>query len=71
MRRGFTTGSCAAAAAKAAAYMLLSGRVKTRIQISTPGGEVFDAGVERLGIGEAILSAQDKKAAVSRVKSLF
>ena len=34
-------------------------------------GEVFDAGVERLGIGEAILSAQDKKAAVSRVKSLF
>jgi len=43
MRRGFTTGSCAAAAAKAAAYMLLSGRVKTRIQISTPGGEVFDA----------------------------
>ena len=43
MRRGFTTGSCAAAAAKAAAYMLLSGRLKTRIDIATPGGETFNA----------------------------
>lgn len=43
MRYGFTTGSCSAAAAKAAAYMLLSGNIKSRIIITTPGGIDFDA----------------------------
>lgn len=43
MRYGFTTGSCAAAAAKAAAYMLLTGREKTKITIETPKGIPYTA----------------------------
>ena len=43
MRFGFTTGSCAAAASKAAAYMLLTGRKKDTISIETPKGIRFDA----------------------------
>ena len=36
MRKGFTTGSAAAAAAKASAYMLFSGKIKDSITIQTP-----------------------------------
>lgn len=43
MRYGFTTGSCAAAAAKAAAYMLLTGRLKESITIETPKGVLYHA----------------------------
>lgn len=43
MRYGFTSGSCAAAAAKAACYMLLTGNEKKEICISTPKGIDFKA----------------------------
>ena len=43
MRYGFTTGSCATAASKAAAYMLLTGNRKTEITIETPKGIPYTA----------------------------
>ncbi|MBQ8987729.1 MAG: cobalamin biosynthesis protein CbiD [Lachnospiraceae bacterium] len=43
MRRGFTTGSCAAAAATAAAQMLMMGEIVEMVQIQTPGGPVYNA----------------------------
>lgn len=52
MRKGFTTGSCAAAAAKAATYMLLTGIKKEKISIETPAGIMFDADVLDIDMGE-------------------
>ena len=43
MRYGFTTGSCATAASKAATYMLLTGKLKQNITIQTPKGILFHA----------------------------
>ncbi len=42
MRNGFTTGSCAAAASKAAAYMLFSGCDRDMIRIITPAGVPYE-----------------------------
>jgi cobalt-precorrin-5B (C1)-methyltransferase len=52
MKKGFTTGSCAAAAAKAAAYMLLSGKKKNSIEIDTPAGIKYCPGIEEIEMGE-------------------
>ena len=56
MQYGFTSGSCAAAAAKAAVYMLLSGRRKTEITIETPKGIPYHAKVEHIKIQETEVS---------------
>ena len=48
VRFGFTTGSCAAAAAKAATYMLLTGKLKDEITIETPKGIPYHAQIEEI-----------------------
>ena len=50
LRLGYTTGSCAAAAAKAAAYMLLTGRRKDTIDLLTPKGIRLHLAVEEIRI---------------------
>ena len=56
LRKGFTTGSCAAAAAKAAAYMLLTGQEKLNIEIETPAGIMFAADIVDVNRGEEQVS---------------
>lgn len=47
LRRGWTTGTCAAAAAKAAALLLLTGRAPVELRLETPGGLTFTLPVEQ------------------------
>lgn len=61
MRYGFTTGSCAAAASKAATYMLLTGKIKEEIQITTPKGIVYNAKIEDIQKGEGYVSCAVRK----------
>jgi cobalt-precorrin-5B (C1)-methyltransferase len=61
MRYGFTTGSCAAAAAKAAAYMLLTGKKKSEITIETPKGIPYTAQLLQIERKEKEVSCAVKK----------
>ena len=46
MRRGYTTGSCAAAAAKGAAMMLFSRETASSVSITLPGGQAITLPLE-------------------------
>lgn len=52
LRCGFTTGSCAAAAAKAAATAILSETAPERVELLTPKGITLDIPVERCETAE-------------------
>lgn len=48
LRRGYTTGSCAAAAAKGAAEMLLGGALTETVEIMTPKGILLKLSLENI-----------------------
>ncbi len=61
IKHGFTTGSCAAAGSKAAAYMLLSGNVKNEITINTPKGITYKAAIEDIKRSQSQVSCAVRK----------
>jgi len=61
LRLGYTTGSCAAAASKAAAWMLLSGRRKEHISLETPKGITLSLAVEDIAQGTGSVSCAVRK----------
>ena len=61
LRLGYTTGSCAAAAAKAAAWMLLCGQKKEKIRIDTPKGIALDLDVLQIRMEENTVSCAIEK----------
>ncbi len=61
LRCGYTTGSCATAAAKAAATILLKGECVDIIRIDTPKGIVLDLEPLEVSIGEDCVSCAIRK----------
>ena len=61
LRLGYTTGSCAAAASKAAAYMLLSGRRKEHITLETPKGITLELDIEDIAMSDTAVSCAVRK----------
>ena len=61
LRRGHTTGTCAAAATKAATEALLSGRSVDTVTIHTPKGITLDLPVEDMQITDSYVSCAVRK----------
>ncbi len=61
LRLGYTTGSCAAAAAKAAVWMLLTGRRKEAIGLTTPKGMDLTLAVEEIDMAPDRVSCAIRK----------
>ena len=61
MRNGLTTGTCAAAAAKAAAYAVVHGKGLERVEITLPGGGVVSVPVVEVSIGQKVATAIVRK----------
>lgn len=61
LRLGYTTGSCAAAAAKAAAWMLLTGQRKENVTLMTPKGLELSLPVREITMGENSVSCAIEK----------
>ncbi len=61
LRTGWTTGTCASAAAKAAAIGLVTGRRPSRVDVSLPGGRRVGFGVEAgtLGVSHQAVVVKD------------
>ncbi|MBE6528337.1 MAG: cobalamin biosynthesis protein CbiD [Thermoplasmata archaeon] len=61
LKRGHTTGTCAAAATKAAVQALLTGKEVDKVQIHTPKGITLDLPVEDMQFGEGYVSCAVRK----------
>ena len=61
MRLGYTTGSCAAAASKAAAFMLLSGNIKEEVSLMTPKGILIHLLIEDIDMAADRVSCAVRK----------
>ncbi len=61
LRTGYTTGSCAAAAAKAAARMLFSGSEVRQVSLMTPAGICLYLDIERIEIRKGWVRCAVKK----------
>jgi len=61
LRLGYTTGACAAAAAKAAALMLLSGKRVDSVCVTTPKGRVLELEIRDISFGRGCVSCAVEK----------
>ena len=61
LARGYTTGTCAQAATKAAAWMLLTGEKVRETEVILPNGETARFPIEGIKIEEGAVSCGVKK----------